>query len=46
MHNLLVSLGTHQECSMEIQELEAELSYQPGTVIALCGKALKHRVRS
>ena len=46
MHDLLMSGGTHQDCYMEIAELGAEFSYLPGTIFALTGKALMHRVKT
>lgn len=46
MHDLLFSAGTHQDCYIEVAELGAEFLYLPGTAVALCGKALRHWVKS
>lgn len=46
MYDLLVSAGTHQMCHIEVAELGAEFVYLPGTIVALCGKVLMHRVVS
>lgn len=46
MYDLLFSAGTHQDCYIEVAELEAQFLYLPGTLLAVCGKVLKHRVES
>ncbi|KZP34555.1 hypothetical protein FIBSPDRAFT_718978 [Athelia psychrophila] len=46
MYDLLVSAGTHQAAYIEIVELGAEFLYLPGTMVALSGIVLKHRVKS
>lgn len=46
MYDLLVSAGTHQACYIDVFELGAEFLYLPGTMLALSGKALSHRVKS
>lgn len=46
MYDLLVSAGTHQTCYLEVAELGAEFLYLPGTMLALSGKVLMHRVAS
>lgn len=46
MYDLLVSSGTHQSCYIEVEELGAEFLYLQGTMLALSGKVLMHRVMS
>jgi hypothetical protein len=43
-YDLLVSAGTHTEAWFDLQDVNAHLAYNPGTVIALCGKVLRHGV--
>lgn len=45
MYDFLVSAGTHTSCCLELPDVNATLAYKPGTVVALCGKVLKHGVR-
>jgi hypothetical protein len=44
-YDLLVSAGRHEESWFELPEVGAKLQYKPGTITALCGKALRHGVR-
>jgi hypothetical protein len=43
-YDFLVSAGTHDEAWLELEDVNAKLSYKPGTVVAICGKALRHAV--
>ncbi|KAH7919748.1 hypothetical protein BV22DRAFT_995979, partial [Leucogyrophana mollusca] len=45
-YDLLVSLGQKHLAVLKIPDLDAELSYGPGTVVALTGKVLLHEVSS
>jgi len=44
--DLLVSAGTHTSSSIHIYDVNANLEYQPGTIVLLCGRVLKHEVLS
>ena len=44
-YDLLVSAGTHVDCILDIADLGASFSYQPGTAIAVVGKVLRHGVK-
>ena len=44
-YDLLVSAGTHVDCVLDIADLGASFSYQPGTAIAVVGKVLCHGVK-
>ena len=44
MYDFLVSAGTHSEAWLDLQDVNARLAYNPGTVVALCGKVLRHGV--
>jgi hypothetical protein len=46
MYDILVAAGTYKSCLMELPDIGAMLQYNPGTVIAICGKVLRHGVRS
>ncbi len=43
-YDMLISIGTVEQLSLDIPELHLKLSYNPGTVIALTGHALTHEV--
>jgi hypothetical protein len=43
-YDLLVSAGTHTSARFKIREEDLELSYNPGTMVLLCGKLLTHEV--
>jgi len=45
-YDLLVSGGTHQQCTLDVHELGSRLSYLPGTVVAIVGKVLRHGVKT
>lgn len=45
-YDILISIGTVDELSLNIPELHLKLSYTPGTVIALTGHALMHEVNA
>jgi hypothetical protein len=42
--DLLVSAGTHQSAAITLGDVEANLSYMPGTVVLVCGRVLRHEV--
>ena len=44
MYDLLVSAGTHTSAALELLDLKAEFSYGPGTMVALSGRVLRHKV--
>lgn len=46
MYDLLTSAGTHSSAQLALPDLEATLSYSPGTVIAIAAKVLLHGVNS
>jgi hypothetical protein len=46
MYDILVAAGTYKSCLMELPDIDGFLEYNPGTVIALCGKVLRHGVRN
>ncbi|KII83157.1 hypothetical protein PLICRDRAFT_119745, partial [Plicaturopsis crispa FD-325 SS-3] len=43
-YDLLLSGGSHSHAEMFLADLGANLAYQPGTVVGLCGKLLRHEV--
>jgi hypothetical protein len=43
-YDLLASAGTHRSSTINIPELGASFSYNPGTVFMICGKLLSHSV--
>jgi len=45
-YDLLVSVGTHQHCVLDVHELGLSLSYPPGTGVAVAGNILKHDVKT
>jgi hypothetical protein len=46
MYDILVAAGTYRSSLMELPDIDATLQYNPGTVIAICGKVLRHGVRN
>jgi len=42
--DLLVSAGTHRSAAMTLGDIQAKLSYMPGTIILVCGRVLRHEV--
>ena len=45
-YDLLVSMGTHTSATLSLSDVQAELSYQPGTIVLVCGRVLRHAVES
>lgn len=43
-YDFLVSAGRHRDAWFELPDVQARLSYEPGTVVALCGRVLRHAV--
>jgi len=41
-YDLLLSSGTHRHAFLHLNDLRAQLSYSPGTVVLVCGKVLSH----
>src|ERR1700733_9931110 len=46
MYDFLVSAGTHEEAWLDLPDVNARLSYNPGAVVAICGRVLRHGVES
>jgi hypothetical protein len=46
MYDMLVSMGTHTECTLDVPDIGANFKYTPGTIIPICGKVLRHGVAS
>lgn len=44
VYDFLVSAGTHTEAWLDLPDVNARVEYKPCTVIAVCGKALRHGV--
>ena len=44
--DLLLTGGTYSNAVLKLEDLGAELAYAPGTLIAICGRVLKHGVES
>jgi hypothetical protein len=44
MYDFLVSGGTHTNTWFDLPDVGARLSYNPGTITAICGKVLRHGV--
>ena len=43
-HDFLFSAGEHIRATFKVIDIGATFTYKPGTVIALCGKGLRHQV--
>ena len=43
-YDFLVSAGRHSNAWLDLPDIDARLSYDPCTVVALCGKILRHGV--
>ena len=43
-YDFLISAGRHEEAWLELLDIKVKLSYQPCTVVAICGKVLCHAV--
>ena len=46
MYDFLVSGGNHKGTWFNLPDIKTKLSYDPGTVTAVCGKVLRHAVKS
>ena len=44
-YDFLLSSGTHKQSRLDLPELGTSLSYGPGTLVAVSGKVLLHRVK-
>jgi len=44
IYDFLVSAGTHDTCTLDVPDIGAKFKYSPGTVVPICGKALRHGV--
>ena len=44
MYDFLISAGTHEEVWLDLPDVKARLSYNPGTAVALSGRVLRHGV--
>ena len=44
-YDLLCSAGFHERCILKVVDLEATFSYKPGTLIGICGRTLRHKVK-
>lgn len=42
--DLLASMGTHMSARIGLPDLQADLSYGPGTIVLVCGRVLRHEV--
>lgn len=45
-YDLLLSMGTHRSATLRLSDVQAELSYWPGTIVMVCGRVLRHAVES
>jgi len=43
-YDILLTAGTYKDCWFRLPDLELQLEYSPGTVVALNGRILKHEV--
>jgi hypothetical protein len=43
-YDLLLTLGSYENATLDMDELGLEMEYKPGTLVAICGNALFHRV--
>ena len=44
-YDFLLISGTHKQSRLDLPELGTSLSYGPGTLVAVSGKVLLHRVK-
>jgi hypothetical protein len=44
VYDFLVSAGTHEHAWLDLPDCKARLLYNPCTVVALCGRVLRHGV--
>jgi hypothetical protein len=42
--DVLLSCGTHKTAHFHLNDVKAQLSYSPSTVVAVCGRVLSHSV--
>lgn len=45
-YEMLLAAGTYTTATFKVPDLGAELQYNPGTVVAICGRLLRHGVDS
>ena len=45
-YDILFSAGTYKDAYLDVPDLGASFRYKPGTVIAICGRLLRHGVKS
>ena len=45
-YDLLLSVGTHKSARIQLHDVQASLSYHPGTAVLLCGRIILHEVSS
>ena len=43
--DLLASFGTHVSATISMPDIQADLSYAPGTIVLVCGRVLRHEVQ-
>ncbi|KAJ7907267.1 hypothetical protein B0H13DRAFT_1576021, partial [Mycena leptocephala] len=43
-YDLLLSAGNPERAVLKLPQLGAEIVYNPGTIVLLCGKSLEHEV--
>jgi len=46
MYDLLTCAGTYTHSLLQVHDLGARFLYNPGTIVALCGKVLLHEVKN
>jgi hypothetical protein len=44
-YDLLLSAGTHHRSFLNLDDVNGQLSYDPGTAVLICGKVLSHSLR-
>lgn len=42
-YEVLLSLGNHTDARLEVEEIQASFQYDPGCVLALCGRIFRHQ---
>jgi hypothetical protein len=43
-YDLLLAAGTYDDAYLDVHDLGAQFTYKPGTVIAICGRLLRHGI--
>lgn len=43
--DLLASMGLHKSATISLPDVQADLSYGPGTILLVCGRVLRHEVQ-